>query len=132
MRRRRAAAASTTRGRAPRARRAAGLMASPCPSRPRAFARSRAIGHRFGSFAPVNPFWIVGGAAALWAVVLTFGIGLRREDFPRSDREARTVMLISAVLVVAAIGTAVYSGAAGLGESKGVRHGPEPAGKHQE
>jgi hypothetical protein len=80
----------------------------------------------------VNPFWIVGGVAALWAVVLTFVIGLRREDFPRTDKEARTVMLISVVLTVAAIGTAVYTSAAGIGEDHGVRHGPEPAGaKHE-
>ena len=76
----------------------------------------------------MNPFWIVGGIAALWAVILSFGIGLRSEDFPRDDKQARMVMLISAVLVVAAIGTAIYTSAAGVGEGKGVRHGPEPAG----
>jgi hypothetical protein len=80
----------------------------------------------------VNPFWFVGGAAALWAVVLTFAIGLRREDFPRTDKEARTVMVISVLLVVAAIGTAVYTSAAGIGEEHGVRHGPEPAGGNHE
>lgn len=76
----------------------------------------------------MNPFWIVGGIAALWAVILSFGLGLRSEDFPRDDNQAKMVMLISAVLVVAAIGTAIYTSAAGIGESHGVRHGPEPAG----
>jgi hypothetical protein len=73
----------------------------------------------------VNPFWFVGGAAAVWAIILTFGLGLRREDFPRTDKEARTVMLISAVLVVAAIGTAIGSGISGAGANTGFRHGPE-------
>lgn len=76
----------------------------------------------------MNPFWIVGGLAALWAVILTFVLGLRSEDFPRDDKQARTVMLISVVLVVAAIGTAIYTSAAGIGEDHGVRKGPEPAG----
>jgi hypothetical protein len=74
----------------------------------------------------VNPFWFVGAAAALWALFLTFALGLRREDFPRTDGQARTVMLISAVLVAGAIGTAVYGGIAGAGEKTGFRHGPEP------
>jgi hypothetical protein len=73
----------------------------------------------------VNPFWFVGGAAALWALILTFGFGLRREDFPRSDGEAKTVMLISTFLVAGAIGSAIIGGIAGLGEHTGFRHGPE-------
>jgi hypothetical protein len=82
---------------------------------------------RFGSVQAVNPFWFVGAAAALWAIVLTFLLGLRQEDFPRSDSQLRTVMLISVVLVAGAIGTAVYGGIAGLGENHGFRHGPEKA-----
>jgi hypothetical protein len=73
----------------------------------------------------VNPFWLVGGAAALWAIFLTFALGLRREDFPSTDGQARTVMLISAVLVAGAIGTAIYGGIAELGADTGFRHGPE-------
>jgi hypothetical protein len=75
----------------------------------------------------VNPFWFVGAAAALWAIILTFVFGLRREDFPKTDSQARTVMLISAVLTFGAIGTAVYGGIHDLGATKGVRHGPEKA-----
>lgn len=73
----------------------------------------------------MNPFWFVGGAAALWALILTFGLGLRGEDFPKTDSQARTVMLISAFLVAGAIGTAIYGGINGLGEKTGFRHGPE-------
>jgi len=76
----------------------------------------------------VNPFWFVGAAAALWAIILTFAFGLRREDFPRTDREMHTVMLISAVLVAGAIGTAIYGGVSGAGADKGVRKS-EPAGE---
>jgi len=75
----------------------------------------------------VNPFWFFGAAAALWALILTFALGLRNEDFPRDDGQQRTVMLISAVLVACAIGTAIYGGISGAGESKGLRHGPEAA-----
>ena len=75
----------------------------------------------------MNPFWFVGAACAVWAIVLTFGLGLRREEFPRSDGQARTVMLISIVLVAGAIGSAVYAGINHLGEKHGFRHGPEKA-----
>jgi hypothetical protein len=75
----------------------------------------------------VNPFWFVGGAAALWAVFLTFALGLRNHDFPRDDGQMKTVMLISAVLVAGAIGTAIYGGISGAGDTIGFRHGPEAA-----
>jgi hypothetical protein len=73
----------------------------------------------------VNPFWFAGAAAALWALFLTFALGLRSEDFPRTDGQARTVMMISAILVAGAIGTAIYGGVHHLGDDHGVRHGPE-------
>jgi hypothetical protein len=43
---------------------------------------------------------------ALWAVTLS-GIGLKRPDFPGNDRGARLVMLVSLVLVAAAMTAAV-------------------------
>jgi hypothetical protein len=98
-----------------------------CPSHPRVFARWRAKPRWFGSVQRVNPFWFVGAAAAVWAIFLTFALGLRSEDFPRDDRQQKTVMLISALLVAGAIGTAVYGGIQGLGANHGVRHGPEVA-----
>ena len=53
-----------------------------------------------------TPFYIAGGLFALWAVTLA-GIGLTRPSFPYSERGARGVMLISFLLMVAAIGTAI-------------------------
>jgi len=53
-----------------------------------------------------TPFYIVGGALAAWAVILAF-FGLSRHDFPESPGRARGVMVISALLVAAAMVTAV-------------------------
>ena len=53
-------------------------------------------------------FYVVGGALAAWAVVLGV-IGLRSPEFPGSERGARGVMAISAVLVVAAMAAAVLT-----------------------
>lgn len=54
-------------------------------------------------------FYIAGGALALWAVVISVGFGLRRPDFPHSVGGQRVVIGISAVLVVAAMSTAVLT-----------------------
>jgi hypothetical protein len=51
-------------------------------------------------------WYIAGGVLALWAVVVS-AIGLKRPDFPAGDGPARLVMLISFVLVVAAMTAAV-------------------------
>ena len=53
-------------------------------------------------------FYVVGGALAVWAVVLGV-IGLRSPSFPGSVRSSRGVMAVSAVLVVAAMATAVLT-----------------------
>jgi hypothetical protein len=54
-------------------------------------------------------FYLAGGALALWAVFVSF-IGIRRhENWPSSDGAARGIMGISAVLVVAAMATAVLT-----------------------
>jgi hypothetical protein len=79
----------------------------------------------------MNPFWIAGGALFLWAVFLSFVLGLRSEGFPRDDGQARAVMVISTVLTLAAIASAIIGGITGAGESTGLRHGPETA-KHSE
>jgi len=61
------------------------------------------------TFASHAPFYIAGGAAALWAVLVSL-IGIRRHaDWPSSDGAARGVMGISLVLVVAAMATAVIT-----------------------
>ena len=54
-------------------------------------------------------FYICGSILAVWAVVLSF-LGLTRPEFPANSREARAVMGTSAVLVVAAMATAVITG----------------------
>ena len=53
-------------------------------------------------------FYICGGLFAAWAVVLGF-VGLRSPEFPGSGVRARAVMGISAVLMVAAMATAVIT-----------------------
>jgi hypothetical protein len=52
------------------------------------------------------PFYIAGGALAVWAVVLSW-IGLTRPSFPFDVRGQRAVMGISLLLAVLAIAMAV-------------------------
>jgi hypothetical protein len=54
-------------------------------------------------------FYIGGGVLAGWAVLLA-AVGLMRPDFPRSERAARGLYGVSALLVLAAAATAVLSG----------------------
>ena len=53
-----------------------------------------------------TPFYVLGLAAAGWAVVLS-ALGLTQPDFPRNAGGQRVVMAISVVLVAAAIGAAI-------------------------
>ena len=53
-----------------------------------------------------TPFFIMGGALAAWAVILS-AFGLTRPDFPGSVAAARGVMVISVVLVAGAMIAAV-------------------------
>jgi hypothetical protein len=53
-------------------------------------------------------FYLCGGALAAWAVALGV-IGLRSPEFPGNERTSRGVMAISAVLVVAAMASAVIT-----------------------
>jgi hypothetical protein len=52
------------------------------------------------------PFFLVGGGLAAWAVILS-AIGLSRPEFPGASVAARGVMAFSALLVAAAMVTAV-------------------------
>lgn len=52
------------------------------------------------------PWFIAGGALAAWAVVLS-ALGLKRPDFPKNDGGTRLVILVSFVLMVAAMTSAV-------------------------
>jgi hypothetical protein len=52
------------------------------------------------------PFYFVGGALAAWAVVLA-ALGLTRPSFPKGDRGARGVMLLSIALMAASMAVAI-------------------------
>jgi len=55
----------------------------------------------------VEGFYIAGGALATWALIVT-AIGVTKEDFPGTPGATRLVGAISLVLVVTAIGLAIY------------------------
>jgi hypothetical protein len=55
----------------------------------------------------VEGFYIAGGAVAAWALFVS-ALGVMREDFPRSAGATRLVGAISIVLVITAIGLAIY------------------------
>ncbi len=55
------------------------------------------------------PFYVAGGLLAAWAVLIGV-LGVRRPTFPGSERGARVVMALSALLVAAAMVTAVITG----------------------
>ena len=54
------------------------------------------------------PFFIAGGAFAVWAMVL-FLVGMRTPGFPRGQGPARAIMAISLVLMAGAMATAVIT-----------------------
>jgi hypothetical protein len=56
-----------------------------------------------------TPFYIAGGALALWAVAVS-AVGIRSPDFPGGATGARGVMGMTAVLVVAAMVTSIITG----------------------
>jgi plastocyanin len=53
------------------------------------------------------PFYIAGGVLVAWALLLSLVIGMRRPEFPRNSQEQRGVMAVTAVLVLAALVTAI-------------------------
>jgi hypothetical protein len=55
----------------------------------------------------MNAFEVLGPLLALWALLVSF-LGITREDFP--GEAEKVVGTISAVLVVLAIGSAIYVG----------------------
>jgi hypothetical protein len=102
-----------------RSRRAVARTAHRSRARPAAFASIR--GRRvapFGSFRGVEGFYFVGGALAAWALLVS-ALGVMREDFPSTRAATRLVGAISVVLVVSAIGTAIYLSATEEHEPKG-------------
>jgi plastocyanin len=55
------------------------------------------------------PFYIAGGLLVAWALILSLALGMRRPAFPDNLAGERTVIVISSVLVLAAVGTAVLT-----------------------
>ena len=55
------------------------------------------------------PFYIGGGLLAVWALVVSIGIGLRRPRFPGNLIGQRAVIAVTAVFVAGALSTAVIT-----------------------
>ena len=53
------------------------------------------------------PFFVAGAAFALFAILISV-YGFKRPDFPATPAAARGVMSAGAVLMLAAVGSAVY------------------------
>jgi hypothetical protein len=53
-------------------------------------------------------FYILGGAAAVWAVVL-FAVGMRSPTFPGSPGAQRGVIAVSVLVVIGAMASAVLT-----------------------
>lgn len=112
-----------TRAGALRTPRGAARTARPCPLRRRASgwpSDARRAGS-CGSFRAVEGFYIAGGALAVWALIVS-ALGVMREDFPGSAGATRLVGAISIVLVVTAIGLAIYLSATEEEEPGGEEH----------
>ena len=100
-------------------RRAVARMAHPSRRRLGVFGSHRGRrGEPFGSFRAVEGFYFAGGALAAWALIVS-ALGVMREDFPSTPAATRLVGAISVVLVVGAIGTAIYLSATEEHEQKG-------------
>jgi hypothetical protein len=54
------------------------------------------------------PFYVLGGLAACWAILL-FAVGMRSPNFPGSASAERGVITVSIVLVVATMASAVLT-----------------------
>jgi hypothetical protein len=60
-----------------------------------------------------TPFYIAGGVLVAWALLLWFGLGVRRPDFPDNLPGQRAIMAVSAVLVVLTLTMAVATSGGG-------------------
>jgi hypothetical protein len=67
----------------------------------------------------LTPFHVVGAILALWAIAVSV-VGMRSASFPGSPRTERLVMGVSALLVAATIGAAIYSSIAKEGAQAAV------------
>jgi uncharacterized cupredoxin-like copper-binding protein len=75
-----------------------------------------------------TPFYIAGGLLVAWALFVSLGIGTRMPDFPRSLSQQRAVMAITAVLVIAALVTAIATS----GGSKATSEAAQPTSTSSE
>jgi uncharacterized cupredoxin-like copper-binding protein len=77
------------------------------------------------------PFYVAGGALVLWALIVSLALGMRHPEFPRNLTGERTVIAITAVLVLAAVSTAVITSSppakAGAAASKTSQAAPASA-----
>jgi len=55
------------------------------------------------------PFYIAGGLLTVWALVLSLGLGMRKPGWPPNATGQRTIVSITAVLMLAALATAVIT-----------------------
>jgi plastocyanin len=55
------------------------------------------------------PFYVAGGVLVAWALIVSIALGLRKPGFPSNLQGQRAVGAISAVLVLAAVSTAVIT-----------------------
>ena len=55
------------------------------------------------------PFYLLGGALALWGVLVA-AFGMSRRSFPATTGARNAVMLVTTVLVVGACGSAALTG----------------------
>jgi plastocyanin len=70
------------------------------------------------------PFYVAGGVLVAWALFVSIALGLRKPDFPGNLPGQRAVAAISAVLVLAAVSTAVIT--SGPTEKAGAESGAGP------
>lgn len=73
-------------------------------------------------------FYVIGALTAVWAVVLA-AIGITRHDFPATPGATRAVMALSTVVVAAAIGSAIVTGALEEEEHGGEAEAAEAEGQ---
>jgi hypothetical protein len=66
----------------------------------------------------VNAWHVCGVLFATWAVVVSL-LGITHENFPGSEGRFRAVAAISVLLAIAAIGSAIYTGATEEDEDEG-------------
>jgi plastocyanin len=55
------------------------------------------------------PFYIAGGVLVIWALVISLAVGMRRPDFPDSQKGENLVIAVSAVLVLITAAMAVVT-----------------------